>query len=389
MSWDAFARVQAAVGDIADGRPVVVVDDADRENEGDLIFAAEMATPALVAFMVRHTSGYICVPLPVAECERLDLPPMYHTNQDRRGTAYSVTVDARKGTSTGISAADRARTIRLLASAEATAVDFTRPGHVVPLRAVEGGVLRRVGHTEAAVDLARLAGLRPAGALCELVNDDGTMQRLPDLMRFAAEHGLTLASIADLIAYRRYNETLIERVAQTRITTRYGDFWALGYRGTIDSSEHVALVCGDIGDGDDVLVYVHSECFLGDVIGSVGCDCASQLDAALATVTAEGRGIVLYVRGPSGHGLGLLQDCGFDTLTAGLEPGVPTDAYGCCPGAQILVSLGVRSLRLLAENVHEASNLEGYGLRVIGQVAPPLYVNSAYRHSRELRVFAG
>jgi 3,4-dihydroxy 2-butanone 4-phosphate synthase/GTP cyclohydrolase II len=372
-----------AVTDIAAGRPVVVVDDEDRENEGDLIFAAELATPELVAFMVRHTSGYICVPLPAEECDRLDLPPMHHTNQDKRGTAYAVTVDAREGVSTGICAADRARTMRMLAAAGSTPWDFTRPGHVVPLRAKEGGVLRRAGHTEAAVDLARMAGLRPAGVLCEIVNDDGTMARMPELERFARRHRLTLVSIADLIAHRRRSELQVRRLADARIPTKHGAFRAVGYDSTLDAVEHVALVIGDIGDGEDVLVRVHSECLTGDVFGSLRCDCGPQLDAALAAVAAEGRGVVLYVRGHEGRGIGLLhklqayqlQDDGHDTVDANLELGLPADARDYGTGAQILVDLGVRSMRLLSNNPAKRAGLEGYGLRVLGRVGLPVHAN--------------
>src|SRR5262245_31927899 len=288
-----FAPIDQAIADFAAGRAVVVVDDEDRENEGDLIFAAELATPELLAFMVRHTSGYICVPLTAEDCDRLELPPMWHTNQDKRGTGYTVTVDAREGVSTGTPAADRARTIRLLADPGTRPVDLARPGHVVPLRAKAGGVLRRPGHTEAAIDLALLAGLRPAGVLCELVNDDGTMQRLPDLEKFAAEHGLTLTTIADLIAYRRHTADHVERIAEARLPTEYGVFAAYGYRATHDNTEHIALVAGGLGDGADVLVRVHSECLTGDVFGSVRCDCGPQLQAAMARIGREGRGVVL------------------------------------------------------------------------------------------------
>src|SRR4051794_27600200 len=262
-----FSDVGRAVADIAAGKPVVVVDDADRENEGDLIFAAEMATPELVAFMVRYTSGYICVPLTEPDCDRLELPPMYHTNQDRRGTAYTVSVDAREGTSTGISAHDRALTMRRLADPGATAADFTRPGHVVPLRAKAGGVLRRPGHTEAAVDLCRMAGLQPAGVLCEIVSEKDVedMARLDELEVFAAEHDLTLISIADLIAYRRRTEKQVRRVAEARLPTAHGEFRAVGYTSTLDGTEHLALVKGAVGDGTDMLVRVHSECLTGDV----------------------------------------------------------------------------------------------------------------------------
>jgi 3,4-dihydroxy 2-butanone 4-phosphate synthase/GTP cyclohydrolase II len=348
-----FEDVERAVAAIRAGRPVIVVDDENRENEGDLIFAAELATPELVAFMVRYTSGYICVPLPELEADRLELPPMYHTNQDQRGTAYAVTVDARAGVSTGISAADRAHTIRLLASAETQPTDLSRPGHVVPLRARPGGVLRRPGHTEAAIDLAVLAGLRPAGVLCEMVNDDGTMQRRPDLEKFAVEHDLVLISIADLIAYRRRTGKQVERVVETRLPTEHGEFTAVGYRADVDGGEHVALVFGDLGDGEDVLVRVHSECLTGDVFGSHRCDCGPQLDAALSRVADEGRGVVLYMRGHEGRGIGLLhklqayqlQDRGFDTVDANLE---------------------------LTNNPDKRAGLEGYGLTVLGREALPV-----------------
>ncbi|MEV8505945.1 bifunctional 3,4-dihydroxy-2-butanone-4-phosphate synthase/GTP cyclohydrolase II [Actinoplanes sp. NPDC051475] len=373
-------EIERAVADIAAGRPVIVVDDEDRENEGDLIFAAEYATPELLAFMVRYTSGYICVPLTEEEADRLDLPPMFHTNQDRRGTAYTVTVDAREGVSTGISAADRAHTIKLLASADTRPTDLSRPGHVVPLRAKPGGVLRRPGHTEAAIDLAVLAGLRPAGVLCEMVNDDGTMMRLPDLEKFAVEHDLALISIADLIAYRRRHENQVERVVETRLPTEHGDFTAVGYRAAVDGAEHVALVYGDLGDGEDVLVRVHSECLTGDVFGSVRCDCGPQLDAALEKVAAAGRGVVLYMRGHEGRGIGLLhklqayqlQDRGLDTVDANLELGLPADARDYGVGAQILVDLGVRSMQLLTNNPAKRAGLEGYGLTITGRAALPV-----------------
>jgi 3,4-dihydroxy 2-butanone 4-phosphate synthase / GTP cyclohydrolase II len=374
-----FADIDRAVADIAAGRAVIVVDDEDRENEGDLIFAAQHATPELVAFMVRYTSGYVCVPIPEAEADRLELPPMYHSNQDRRQTAYAVTVDAREGVTTGISAADRAHTIRLLAAAGTGPAELARPGHVVPLRAKPGGVLRRPGHTEAAVDLATLAGLRPAGVLCELVNDDGTMMRRPQLDEFAAAHDLALITIADLVAYRR-GEKPVERVVETRLPTEHGEFRAVGYRAAVDGAEHVALVCGDLGDGADVLVRVHSECLTGDVFGSVRCDCGPQLDAALERVAAVGRGVVLYMRGHEGRGIGLLhklqayqlQDLGLDTVDANLELGLPADARDYGTGAQILYDLGVRSMRLLTNNPAKRAGLEGYGLTVTGREALPV-----------------
>jgi 3,4-dihydroxy 2-butanone 4-phosphate synthase / GTP cyclohydrolase II len=371
--------IEDAITAIKAGKPVIVVDDEDRENEGDLIFAAEHATPELLAFTVRYTSGYICAPLTEEDADRLELPPMYYTNQDRRGTAYAVAVDAREGVSTGISAADRAHTIRLLAGEQTRPSDLARPGHVVPLRAKSGGVLRRPGHTEAAIDLATMAGLRPAGVLCELVNDDGTMMRLPDLERFSAEHELVLVSIADLIAYRRRNEQLVRRVAEARLPTEFGEFIAFGYHATHDNAEHVALVYGDIGDGEDVLVRVHSECLTGDVFASVRCDCGPQLHAALRRIASEGRGVVLYVRGHEGRGIGLLhklqayqlQDAGRDTVDANLDLGLPADARDYGTGAQILYDLGVRTMTLLTNNPAKRAGLEGYGLKVLGRENMP------------------
>ncbi|AVM02164.1 bifunctional 3,4-dihydroxy-2-butanone-4-phosphate synthase/GTP cyclohydrolase II [Gordonia iterans] len=381
--------VERALADIAAGKAVVVVDDEDRENEGDLIFAAEKATPELVAFMVRYTSGYICVPLESPDCDRLGLPPMYSVNQDKHGTAYTVTVDAREGVGTGISAADRATTILKLAEPTAQAHDFTRPGHVVPLRAKEGGVLRRPGHTEAAVDLARLAGLRPAGVICEIVSqkDEGEMARTDELRVFADEHQLSMISIADLIAWRRRNEKHVVRVAEARIPTEYGDFTAVGYSSPYDDVEHVALVKGDVlgdgGKGEDVLVRVHSECLTGDVFGSLRCDCGPQLHAALEAVAKEGRGVVLYMRGHEGRGIGLLhklqayqlQDAGADTVDANLELGLPADARDYGIGAQILVDLGIRSMRLLTNNPAKRVGLDGYGLQIVDRVPMPVRAN--------------
>ena len=385
MTESPFAGIERAIADVAAGRPVIVVDDEERENEGDLIFAAAQATPELLAFMVRYTSGYICVALTGDDCDRLELPPMYHTNQDKRGTAYTVTVDAREGVSTGISATDRAHTIRLLADPDAKSVDFVRPGHVVPLRAKEGGVLRRPGHTEAAVDLARLAGLPPAGVLCEIVSakDDGDMARRDELEVFAAEHHLALITIADMIAYRRRFGKQIERVAEARIPTRHGDFRAVGFDSVLDGLEHIALVRGEIGDGADVLVRMHSECLTGDIFGSLRCDCGTQLDAALAAVAAEGRGVVVYIRGHEGRGIGLmhklqayqLQEAGADTVDANLALGMPADARDYGTGAQILVDLGVRSMRLLTNNPTKRTALEGYGLEIVDRVALPVRPN--------------
>ncbi|MBV9794199.1 MAG: bifunctional 3,4-dihydroxy-2-butanone-4-phosphate synthase/GTP cyclohydrolase II [Actinobacteria bacterium] len=362
--------VEQAIKDIAAGRPVVVVDDADRENEGDLVFAAEAATPELLAFTIRYARGLICVPMLSEDLDRLNLPQMTSDNQEHMGTAFTISVDARTGITTGISAADRARTITRLADPGAAASDFCRPGHLFPLRYTEGGVLRRRGHTEAAVDLAKLAGLRPAGVVTEIVNEDGTMARLPRLREFADEHGLRLISIEQLIDYRRRTETVVTRQAQTILPNPHGDWQAYGYLNSVDGTEHMALVLGEIGDGEDVLVRVHSECLTGDVFGSLRCDCGAQLDAAMARIAAEGRGVVLYMRGHEGRGIGLLsklrayqlQDHGSDTVDANLELGLPVDARDYSTGAQVLADLGISSARLLTNNPDKVVGLARYGL---------------------------
>lgn len=386
--------IEVAIEAIRLGRAVVVVDDEDRENEGDLIFAASAATAEMVGFMIRHTSGYICVGMKGDLLDRLGLPPMTAVNEDRKGTAYAVSVDARDVESTGISAQDRAHTIRVLADTATDPHDLTRPGHVMPLRAVPGGVLRRPGHTEASVDLADLAGLTPAGALCELVNDDGSMMRAVQCRAFADEHGLPMISIADLITYRRRTESQVSRIAATRLPTEFGDFLAVGYRSDIDGVEHIALVRGDIGDGQDVLVRVHSECLTGDVFGSLRCDCGPQLHAAMRAVADEDRGVVLYVRGHEGRGIGLLhklrayelQDEGRDTVDANLELGLPADARDYGTGAQILVDLGVRTMRLLTNNPAKRAGLEGYGLSITERV--PLVVTANDHNARYLQTKA-
>ncbi|HMH36043.1 MAG TPA: bifunctional 3,4-dihydroxy-2-butanone-4-phosphate synthase/GTP cyclohydrolase II [Streptosporangiaceae bacterium] len=367
--------VDRAIKDIAAGRPVLVVDDENRENEGDIIFAASMATPELLAFMIRYTSGVICVPMREAELDRLQLPQMTAHNTEHHRTAFTVSVDARDRISTGISAADRAATIAKLVDPATTAADLVRPGHVFPLRYAEGGVLRRPGHTEAAVDLARLAGLPEAGVLCEVVNDDGTMARLPELRAFANAHDLALISIEQLIEYRRRTERQLSRQAQTRIPNAYGQWQAFGYRHEIDGTEYVALVLGDV-HGESVLARLHSECLTGDVFGSLRCDCGAQLDAAMAAIAAEGRGVVLYLRGHEGRGVGLLsklqayelQDAGADTVDANTELGLPVDAREYSAGAQMLADLGVRSVRLLTNNPDKVTGLAGCGVDITARV---------------------
>jgi 3,4-dihydroxy 2-butanone 4-phosphate synthase / GTP cyclohydrolase II len=391
--------IDRAVGELAAGRAVVVVDDADRENEGDLIFAASAATPELLAFTIRHTSGVVCVPLPGERLDHLGIPPMTADNQESMRTAFAVTVDATAGVTTGISAADRTRTIRLLAEPDAGPADFVRPGHVFPLRYRSGGVLARPGHTEAAIDLVRLAGLPPAGVLAELVNDDGTMMRGPALREFADEHHLALVSIADLITHRRRHERLVEQVATARLPTAHGEFLAIGYRNTIDDSEHVALVKGDLAApaGDGILVRVHSECLTGDVLGSLRCDCGPQLQGALAAVDRAGTGVVIYVRGHEGRGIGLLpkltayglQDAGHDTVDANLALGFPADLRDYWVAAQILTDLGVRTIRLLTNNPAKRIGLESYGVTVAAVeplAIPPNGENVRYLQAKRDRL---
>jgi 3,4-dihydroxy 2-butanone 4-phosphate synthase/GTP cyclohydrolase II len=383
----ALDEVARAIKDIADGRPVVVVDDANRENEGDIILAAAKATPELLAFMVRYTSGVICAPMRGEDLDRLQLPLMTTQNTERMRTAFTVTVDAAEGVTTGISAADRTTTLTRLTDPRSTAGDFVKPGHIFPLRYRDGGVLVRPGHTEAAVDLATLAGLPPVGVLSEIVHDDGTMMRLPALREFADEHGLALISIEQLIEYRRRTERLVTRVAETVIPNAYGDWRAFGYRSDIDGAEHLALVLGDISAGSDdaeageeVLTRVHSECLTGDVFGSQRCDCGTQLDAAMAKIAERGRGVVLYLRGHEGRGIGLLsklqaynlQDAGEDTVDANLSLGLPVDAREYSVAAQLLDDLGVRSVRLLTNNPAKVDALAAHGFGVTRIPLPPL-----------------
>ncbi len=385
--------VERAITEIAAGRPVVVVDDEDRENEGDLIVAAEKITPEIVAFMMSECRGLICATLEGTDLDRLELPQMVEQNSESMRTAFTVSVDAtaEHGVSTGISAADRATTLRLLADAHSVPGDFARPGHIFPLRARPGGVLSRDGHTEAGVDLARLAGLRPAAAIVEIAGEDGTMLRLPDLVAFARKHDLAIISIEDLIAHRKALEPGVRREAQTRLPTAFGDFQAYGYRSTADGVEHIALVSGEIGDGEDVLVRVHSECLTGDIFHSLRCDCGPQLHASLERVAAEGRGVVLYLRGHEGRGIGLLsklrayqlQELGRDTLDANLELGLPADARDYAAGAEMLTDLGVRSLRLMTNNPEKTTALVRHGLRVLGR--EPMPVQAGEHNLRYLR----
>jgi 3,4-dihydroxy 2-butanone 4-phosphate synthase / GTP cyclohydrolase II len=405
--------IEQAIADIAAGRPIVVVDDEDRENEGDLVIAAEHATPEIVAFMMSECRGLICAPMEPEELERLNLPQMVDDNTESMKTAFTVSVDASAahGVTTGISAADRATTLQLLASGQAKADDFVRPGHIFPLRARPGGVLVRNGHTEAAVDLARLAGLRPAGAIVEIAGEDGRMLRLPELIPFARKHGLTIISIEDLIAYRQGAETrtadvqepvsaeqthapaepVVRREAEVHLPTAHGTFTAYGYRSTVDGVEHVALVHGDLGDGEDVVVRIHSECLTGDVFHSLRCDCGPQLDASLERIQAEGRGVVVYLRGHEGRGIGLmsklrayeLQERGRDTLDANLELGLPADARDYGAGAQILADLGVRGVRLMTNNPDKSDALVRHGIKVTDR--EPMPVQAGEHNLRYLR----
>jgi len=389
--------IERAIEEIRAGRAVIVVDDEDRENEGDLVFAASKATPALVAFTIRYSSGVICVPMEGASLDRLAIPLMTPHNRERLRTAYTISVDARDGVTTGISAADRARTIRVLVDSATEPFEIVQPGHVFPLRYREGGVLVRPGHTEASVDLARLAGLTPAGGIAELVNDDGTMKRGRQLREFADEHGLALVSIADLIRYRRLHERQVQRVASTRLPTAHGVFQAHGYRNLVDDSEHIALVAGDVGDGEDVLVRLHSECLTGDVLGSRRCDCGDQLRASLQLIAERGRGVLVYLRGHEGRGIGLLhklraytlQDDGHDTVDANIELGLPANARDYGTGAQILHDLGVHSVRLVTNNPDKRNSLEGYGIVVGERVALPIVAhedNRAYLTTKRDRM---
>ena len=394
---DAFATIPEAVAAVGRGEIVVVVDDEDRENEGDLIMAAEFATPEQIAFFVRHTSGVICAPVTGDRLDSLDIPLMVRENTESHRTAFTYSVDLIHGTSTGISAADRAATIRALIDPATRPADLARPGHIFPLRYSEGGVLKRAGHTEAAVDLARMAGLSPAGVLCEIVNDDGTMARVPDLVEFCAKHDLLLISIAELIRYRRQHEKLVKRVAEARIPTDWGDFTCYVYESLLDGEQHVALAKGAVQGEEDVLVRVHSECLTGDVFGSLRCDCGVQLDAAMRRIAEEGLGVLVYLRGHEGRGIGIghkiraysLQDEGADTVDANIALGLPVDSREYGIGSQILVDLGISTMRLMTNNPAKYGGIEGFGLEVVDRVAlhtVPNPENLAYLRTKRERM---
>ncbi|HEX5095567.1 MAG TPA: bifunctional 3,4-dihydroxy-2-butanone-4-phosphate synthase/GTP cyclohydrolase II [Acidimicrobiia bacterium] len=385
--------VEQAIDAVRRGEFVVVVDDEDRENEGDLIIAAEKMTPEKMAFMIRYTSGVICLPMEGTRLDALQLPLMVSGSENTEGqrTAFTVSVDAKAGTTTGISAADRCATVRTLIDPATTSDDLARPGHIFPLRYREGGVLKRAGHTEAAVDFARLAGCFPAGVLAEIVNDDGTMQRRADLEAFAAEHGLVLVTIADLIRYRNHREKLVRRISEARIPTKHGDFTAHVFESLLDGAEHLAFVRGEVAGKKNVLVRVHSECLTGDVFGSLRCDCGTQLDEAMARVAEAGEGVVVYLRGHEGRGIGLghklraysLQDQGRDTVEANIELGFPPDSREYGIGAQILVDLGVTTMRLMTNNPAKYGGIDGYGLEIVDRV--PLHVEPNHENIAYLR----
>jgi 3,4-dihydroxy 2-butanone 4-phosphate synthase/GTP cyclohydrolase II len=370
-----FSPIEEAIGELRAGRMIVVCDDADRENEGDLVMAAQFATPEAINFMAKHARGLICLALTPERCDELGLDLMAAKNEDPLKTAFTVAIDAKAGITTGISAAERAHTVQVAIAADTRPDDLIHGGHVFPLKARAGGVLERTGHTEASVDLARLAGLVPAGVICEVMNDDGTMARVPDLASYCRRHGLKMFTIADLIAYRRRHEKFVERVVSTRLPTMWGDFTAVGYRSLLDGKHHVAMVRGEVAGEKDVLVRVHSECLTGDVFHSLRCDCGEQLESALSMIAKEDRGVLLYLS-QEGRGIGLLnklraynlQDQGLDTVEANVRLGLPVDLRDYGIGAQILADLGLSSIRILTNNPKKIRGLEGYGLSVAEQV---------------------
>ncbi len=383
-----FSTIEEAIEDIKSGKIVVVCDDEDRENEGDLTMAAQFATPEAINFMAMHGRGLICLAMTPDKCRELELPQMVQNNEATFGTAFTVSIEARHGVTTGISAADRAHTVQTAIKPTAMPADLVQPGHVFPLRAKPGGVLERTGQTEASVDLARLAGLEPAGVICEIMNEDGTMSRVPDLIPYCKKHGLKMVTVADLIKYRRRNEKLVRRVAEARLPTRFGDFRAIGYESLLDGEEHVALVKGDVEGAENVLVRVHSECLTGDVFGSMRCDCGEQLYHAMRMIEEDGKGVLLYMS-QEGRGIGILnklrayelQERGRDTVEANEELGFPADLRDYGIGAQILVDLGLTTIRQMTNNPKKIKGLEGYGLKIVERVPiemPPQCENVAY-----------
>jgi 3,4-dihydroxy 2-butanone 4-phosphate synthase/GTP cyclohydrolase II len=391
-----FVPIQAAIEDIRNGKMIVVVDAADRENEGDLTIAAQFATPEAINFMAKEGRGLICLCLTAERCDDLGLPPMTPKNEAPHGTAFTVSIEAREGVTTGISAADRSHTIQVAIDPTKGPKDVVQPGHVFPLRARAGGVLQRAGQTEAALDLARLAGLNPAGVICEIMNDDGTMARVADLIPYCARHGLKMITVAELIEYRRRTERLVERVISVRLPTDYGEFEAVAFREILTGKVHTALVLGDVADGSDVLVRVHSECLTGDVFHSLRCDCGEQLDLALRQISSIGRGVLLYMA-QEGRGIGLLaklkayelQENGLDTVEANLALGFPADARDYGIGSQILAELGLSTIRLLTNNPRKITGIEGFGLKVVEQVAieiPPNEENKAYLAAKRAKL---
>ena len=391
-----FASIEDALEDIAGGRMVVVVDDEDRENEGDLVMAAQFVTPDAINFMTRQAGGWICLALTPERCDELELELMAAKNESAHETPFTITIEAREGVTTGISVHDQAHTMQVAVDPTKSAADIVKPGHVRPLKAKGGGVLERTGHTEASIDLARLAGVNPAGVICEIQNEDGSMARVDDLAAYCHKHGLKMVTIADLIAYRRRHDKLVERVVSTVLPTGFGDFAAVGYRSLVDDKHHVALVKGDVAGRDDVLVRVHSECLTGDVFHSLRCDCGEQLESALAMIEREGEGVLLYLA-QEGRGIGLLnklrayklQEDGLDTVEANLRLGLPADLRDYGIGAQILVDLGLSSIRIMTNNPKKIRGLEGYGLRVSDQI-PIEHVsnphNEAYLRTKSERM---
>ncbi|MFO8033978.1 MAG: bifunctional 3,4-dihydroxy-2-butanone-4-phosphate synthase/GTP cyclohydrolase II [Candidatus Bipolaricaulota bacterium] len=391
-----FASPEDAIRVLAEGGMLVVVDDEDRENEGDLVIAGQQVTPEAIAFMAVKGRGLICAPVQRWWAERLELAPMVEQPQDIHGTAFTISVDAREGVTTGISAHDRARTIQVLADPASGADDLVRPGHVFPLVARDGGVLRRAGHTEAAVDLCSMAGLSPVGVVCEVMRDDGTMARLPELKEFGREHGLPIITIAELIAYRKRSETLVQRLAEATFPSRWGMFRIITYRDRVMGREHVALVKGDMNGEEPMLVRVHSECLTGDALGCLRCDCGEQLRRAMELIAAEGRGVLLYMR-QEGRGIGLadkvsayhLQDQGLDTVEANLRLGYPADLRDYGLGAEILADLGVRAIRLLTNNPKKVAGLDGHGLSIVEQVGiemDPNEYNTDYLRAKKAKL---